>query len=608
MKKLTNILVLGLVVLLIGMVFVPAAAQEDVPGPGEGEPIIYPNLGDDIKTLNPIVSSDGSSNDVIAQIFPTFIGVDYTTYSYEPDQPGALATGWEVSEDGLAYTVTLRDDVFWSDGTPVTANDIVYSFDAIASGETDTTLGYVLTDIASVTAVDDYTLEITLNNASCDAFGNVVALPVVPAHVYSSVFAEFGDMNESDFNLSDPGASAEAWTFGNFRPGEQVTLLADPTYTDAPNTGYTVPAGWVYKNVANQDLIVEQFLSGDLSLIASVPGSREEEIISLGDEGEINVGFAPASTVRFIALNGGNPENPQAAWEDLDEDGIYDPDEEELIEQEPHPILSDVRVRQALMFGMDWEALDIGAFGGGDVQLASHWLPTHWSYDEETVPFYPFDLEQARTLLTEAGWIDDDGDEGTAASPTPRVAQGVETVEDGTTLAFELITNAGNVENESTGILLTDQWAQIGVDLDFQPVDFNILVDELLAQTYDAVMVFWGIGNIAFPDQDIRVTFGPENDNPGGGFNTSSFYSERMMELLVQANDPAQTDGCNIDARIPLYQEAYQILRDEVAWIWLGTSTVYSAISNNIENFTTVTGPGYRRITDQSAGWVIFED
>jgi len=173
-----------------------AYAQDDKPGAGEGGPIIDANLGSDIKTLNPILNRDGSSNNIIIRLFPVIVGVNPETLNYDVNQRGALATKIDVSEDGLTYTITLRDDWNWSDGTPITSADYKYAFDAIASGETNSPLTYVLDYIASVEATDEHTVVVTAVKAGCTVINNISFVPVVPAHIYSEQFATFADMNE----------------------------------------------------------------------------------------------------------------------------------------------------------------------------------------------------------------------------------------------------------------------------------------------------------------------------------------------------------------------------------------------------------------------------
>jgi len=568
MKHISKLLLVGVLLAMLSVLVTTVGAQEEGDyETGEGDPIIFPNLGNDISTLNPILSADGSSNAVIARIFPSLIGVSADTLNYARGVPASLATDWEISDDGLVYTITLREDWSWSDGTPITSADVKYAYDAIASGETNTALTYILDDVAAVDAVDDYTLEVTLTEPKCSALGNVATIPVVPAHVYSEEFPTFADMNESDFNLSVQPATAESWLFRNFRPGEQVTLVADPNYPDA-YLGTVVPEGWVYRNVATTNLIVEEFLVGNLTYLTSAPSERKDEVRALGDAGEIQVYEAPASTIRFLSFNLADPENPQ---DGLDENG-------EAIDQGNHPILGDVRVRQAMMHAVDWEELNQAVFGGEGIQVASHVLPTSWAYDPD-IPFYEFDQELADELMTEAGWVDDDDDPS-----TPRVAQGALYAEDGTPMELEYITNAGNDEQEAMGLLLQDQWGSVGIGIDFNPIDFAVAVETFQAQTYDMLGVFWGFG---FPDDPdgAKVVFAPENDVVGGGFNTTSYNNPEWNELMAQANDPAQTDGCDRETRAELYSEAYSILRDDTPWFWISTSIVVSAAQGDVENF-----------------------
>jgi len=570
--------------LLVGVTVVSLAtaalAQDEKPAAGEGGPIIAANLGSDIKTLNPILSNDGSSAAIIARLFPVIVGVNPDTLNYDVNQRGALATKIDISEDGLTYTITLRDDWNWSDGTPITSADYKYAFDAIASGETNTALTYVLDYIESVEAPDAHTVVVTAKAPGCTVLNNISFVPVVPAHIYSERFPTFADMNESDFNLQDPGATAGIWKFGNFRPGEQVTLLADTNYPDA-HDDYVIPEGYVYRNVADETLILEQFIAGDLTF-AQAPAARNDDLRAMGTEGTAQVSEVPAASIQFIGLNQADPTNPQPG---LDEEG-------NAIDQGHHPIFGDVRVRQALMYAMNWEALNQAALNGEGVQLASHVLPTSWAFDA-TVPLYEYDVEKAAALLEEAGWVDDDNDPA-----TPRVAKGALYAEDGTLLAFTLETNTGNDSSEAIGTLLQEQWGAVGFDVDFQQIDFNILLDEFTGQTYDAVMLFWGF---SFPDNpdDASANFLPSNDVPGSGFNVTSYNNPRVTEILTEAN---QVAGCDQTTRANLYKEMFQILRDDAPWIWLDTSVIVVGAQTGVQNWDPLPGLG---VSWNEDSWIV---
>ena len=587
MKKFSSLLVLTLLIALVGALLVPVSAQDDeIPAPGEGDPIIAANLGGDIASINPFDSPDSASAAVQTRLFPGFLGLDPDTANVAPNTDGNLVTGWEVSEDGGSIIFTLRDDMVWSDGVPITSADVVYTWDVfqVLIPENGTNYTYIADSIVEITAIDDYTVEMELTAPACSAFVNISALPVAPQHIYSERFPDPVDMIGSDLNLGDPGATAGPWVFANFRPGEQVTLIDDQNYPDAA-AGYVVPAGWVYRNIADTTLIVEQFLNGDITY-ASITTDRFDELRDIAADGGAILDERPSTGNLSVFLNLADPTNPQPG---LDEDG-------NTIDQGFHPIFGDVRVRQALMYAIDFEAFDLAVYNGNGIQLATHWLPTNWAYDTDAVPFYDFDIDQANALLEEAGWVM--GDDGF------RVAQGAEHAEDGTPLAFTMVTNAGNAEREAGLLVLDDMWAVVGIDVDAQAIDFNVLVDQLLSQTYDAIMIGWGFGLPADPVQDIRVTFSPTNDLPGGGFNTPSYNNARVNELLEMADDPVATEGCNQDIQRELVIEAYSILRDELPWLWLSTRTVMTAFQPGTGNLN----PSLVSAVNDQDSWVLTAD
>lgn len=562
-----KILLVGLCLALLGIIAVPVIGQ-DV-GPGEGAPVINPNFGGDIATLNPIIADDGSSNDIIDLIYPDFLEVSVDTGVITAGAAGSMVTDWTISEDGMVYTFTLRDDWFWDDGTPVTSADIQYVWDAIQDEEllANGNLLDVKDKVASVESPDAQTVVITFKGAACNAIDTAAAINPVPAHVYRELFGDdYAAMNESEDNLN-PTVSAGRFKFLNFRPGEQVTLIANQDYPDAAG-GAVIPEGFIDKVVTDQTIQTEQFLAGDLSYM-NVPQGRQDELQALVDAGEYQGTQTRRFNIRFVALNTADSNNPQPG---RDEDGND-------IDQGIHRLFGDVRVRQALNYAVDFGAINEGVFFGAGLQVPTHSGATNW-VDISDIEPYPFDPDQAAALLEDAGWIDEDGD-GIRECHGCLYATEVDADFEGEPLAFELLTNSGNVSQEALGNVLSDLWGEIGFDVDFAPIDFNVLVDTFTGQDFDAVMIFWGFGFPEDPD-GIRVTFGPENDEPGSGFNAVSYNNARVNELLDTA---LVLPGCDVTERAALYHEAYQILRDDSPWLWLGGSTGLVVAQNNIENF-----------------------
>jgi peptide/nickel transport system substrate-binding protein len=568
------------VMLLCLLVIVPVVAQEGTLGAGEGAPIVAGNFGGDISTTNPLLVNDGASADIVNRIYPLFIGNDPESGLPVPGASRSVAADWSFSEDGLVMTVTLRTDWAWSDGTPITSADVKYAYDAVISGEVDSPItSFVEPYIASLEAPDASTVVITFKELDCTAVQVAANLAVVPAHHYNQVFPAFADITaESEENLN-PGVTAGPYNFRNFRPGEQVTLIASPDYVDTP-AGYTVPEGFIYKTVADQLVWVEQFLAGDITYVDSVPEDRQADLAERGAAGEFQYYESPAGTWQVLLFNTADPANAQAG---RDEDG-------NVIEQTPHPIFGDVRVRQAFVHAIDHAALNAGAFSGTGIPVGGMMLPQSWAYNEALAP-YAFDPDMAMSLLDEAGWVDDDND-----PETPRVAQGAAVAADGTVLEFALTSFTGNPSVDSSVVLMADQLTNVGFKVNLDVIEFGPMVDKLLGQTYDALMVFWGVG-VNSP-QDMIDLLGSASDQPGAGFGVTSFYNEEFESLMQEART---LPGCDEAARKALYDQAQQIVYDNVPMYFVNTSLVPVAVSGQVPNFE----PRKNGIFWNQAAWAI---
>ncbi len=207
-------------------------------------------------------------------------------------------------------------------------------------------------------------------------------------------------------------------------------------------------------------------------------------------------------------------------------------EEGNLIEQDPHPILSEHAVRLAMAHALDYQSIIDNVYLGQGYPIASNVLPAvDWAYDPSIEP-YAYDPELSAQILDEAGWVDSDGD-------------GVRD-RDGQTLSLSLMTNAGNTTREDMGVLVQDQLNALGFDITFEAIDFGTLVDQLLGQTFDMVIIGWtGLGT----DPNDESFWHTENDVPGSSFNFVSFQNERVNELLKEG---VSIPGCAPEDRAPV--------------------------------------------------------
>jgi peptide/nickel transport system substrate-binding protein len=536
MRKLFKFVLLGVILV---MAVAPAAAQDDL-----GNVIIGSTFGSTGVNFNPITSSTATEQDIMNLLYPALVGVNPETAVIEPGAPGGLAESWEVSEDGLVYTITLKDYFTWSDGTPVTANDIAISWAAIQSGQIETPIAYLVDYITDVEVVDDHTLQVTVPEASCESVGNFY-FQAFPSHV---VTAEDGTVDWAlvqEMTMSDESA-LEVGPYGlSAQIPDQQTALVPVAEDQWPSEfeGPILNDGYIQKVVGDQTIETEQLLAGDVDFSSFVPVDRRDDVRAA--ENLNSYEFSPGNTWDYLAVNHANPENPQPAY---DEDG-------NLIEQDPHPLFADRDVREAMAHAINMEdVITAAVFGEGSV-MQSMYAPGTWVYNDE-VPFYEYDPELASQMLADAGWTDEDGD-GVVE------CHGCANAEEGTPFSFTLYTNQGNTRREAFGQIVQDQLSDVGIQVDFQTIDFNVLVDMLDQQTFDAVIqIFGSSGDVI------------------GGSNSVSYVNPQMDELMRSA---LTLEGCDTAERAAIYGEAAALFHQDLPYIVQFSSDGMYAWQNTVE-------------------------
>ncbi len=239
-------------------------------------------------TLDPNLASDYYSTLPIEQMFLGLTNINNATSEIEPE----LATSWESSEDGLTWTFTMRDDVMWSDGNPVTANDVEYSVKRAIMPETASPYAYVLyiienaatinqtaiptdtydIDTLGVTAIDDYTVQFTLESPApyFESISSLWTLRPVP----SWAIEEYGDAWTEPENIVTNGP----YKITDWSLGESLSFVKNPDYFDADN---------VQIEEITVDIITDQFTevalyeSGELDVAGENAGSFSiEELLA----------------------------------------------------------------------------------------------------------------------------------------------------------------------------------------------------------------------------------------------------------------------------------------------------------------------------------------
>ena len=525
--------------LVLLLVAVPVFGQD-------AETIVIRGFGN-IVTFNPALSDDGASSQAYNLLFPSMLDVDSFTGEVIPG-----LTSYTVGEDSKTYTFTIRDDANWSDGTPITSADIAFVLEATQQEAINTIHEDIVSQIADIQIIDDKTYAITLNEINCAALGNFQGIRFLPAHKYA---ADFSDFESSDFNLN-PDISGGPYILEEWAPDEFQRFRANPDfYGGAPQIPFLVN-----RVIGEQALAIQAIQAGEIDY-TYFQGDLFEQI---QNRDSLQFASFPQVSVNFLSLNWVDPNDPQPAY---NEDGSPNP-------QTPHPLFSDVRVRQAVAMG--WNKLDVlETLGGADggTPLVGVVAPAFgWAYNTD-VELWSYDPEAAMALLDEAGWTDSDGD-------GVRECNGCATAEEGTPLSFTIRYSDILQLFETSVLVAQDQLSQIGFEVNLELVEWsNYITDVYQGQRYDATAMS---NSTATDPNSFTTLLNSQQDIPGAGNNLASYVNPEVDELIQAARS---VPGCDPAARAEIYYQIQQITHDDVAYDWTFIPNIFHVANNRIGNF-----------------------
>ncbi|MFP4974082.1 ABC transporter substrate-binding protein [Paenibacillus sp. CN-4] len=494
----------------------PAAAQS------RNDTIIV-GLTDPSGAFTPFFHESGYDGNVASLLYASLVTVDDKGVPV-PE----LAEKWDVSEDQLTYTFHLRKDLKFSDGSPLTADDVAFtwtiqydkSYDGGSSlpslkvkGGQAYKEGTAKT-IEGIKVIDPQTISVTLEQP------NATALVTLGSNVLSKAYYgkdyTIGNL-EYIKKLHEKPLGDGPYKLEKFIPGQEVRLVANEHYFKGkPKTEH-----FIYKTSQGDTW---QFLETGEVDYASF-SATEENIEKLKSLGFVNIIPYTPSTYGYLQVN---------------------------LE---HEALKDKRVRQAITYGLDRQSIFVDAAEGAGAVANIPASPISWSYTEEGINPYPYDLEKAKQLLDEAGWTEGAG--------------GIRE-KDGQKLSLHYLGS----KSKNTDIFIAvakENFAALGIE--FQPeifADFNALVSKVEGGDYD--LVSFSTPMLTDPSEGLMQFFNGEikgYDNP------------KFTELYNKAL--ATTD---IEQRKAVYKELYQLVNDELPVIFTSYKKTVYAYNGRIQNLS----------------------
>ncbi|HDR6956963.1 MULTISPECIES: ABC transporter substrate-binding protein [Bacillus cereus group] len=473
----------------------------------------------------PYFQQNGWDGNVTSVIFASLVSTD------KQGKPiPELAEKWDVSSDQLTYTFHLRKDLKFSDGSPLTADDVAFTLtllhDKAYEGEVDISQYAVkggkeykegkATSIEGIQVVDPQTIKITTEKV------NSQAIFVLGGTVLSKAYygKDYKQNTSLDYlkDLYGKPLAAGPYKFEKYIPGQEVRFVANENYY----AGKPKIQNFIYK-ITSSDTKLQLFQTGEVDHTGLGTGDEVLEQAKALEFANIQIETAPSFS--YIYMNNNKP------------------------------YLKDKKVRQALIYGLDRKKyVDTALKGYGTVaNVPIH--PTSWAYTEEGVNKYEYDKEKAKKLLDEAGW---------------KVGSDGIREKDGQKLKLSYFGPSSAKDSDLLIPIAKENYKEIGVEFNPEFMDFNTMLSKVNKGDYDLASVSTPI--TSDPSETAGEYLSTANE-------TSLGYKNAKVDELIQKG----IETVDIEKRKPIYKELYKELSDDPPVILLNYRRTITGYNGNIK-------------------------
>jgi len=453
----------------------------------------------DSTTLDPILTIQNADIWVMNNMNALLVRVNRKATDVEPD----LAESWTISDGGRVYTFHLRAGLRFSDGSPLKASDVKFSLERLRDRQ-DSVMAGMFSVIEGIAIPDDRTVVITLRHPSAPFLAALA--------MFSAAILPEAAVKAAGEGFGNAPVGSGAFMLDEWQRGQYLRLKKNPYYWEA-NRVKLDGVEWVY--VPNDNTRILKLQAGEVDAAIFIPFSRVRELQA---NPEINVHLDPSSREDHILIN------------------------------HAHAPLGDVRVRRALYYALDRQAIvDAVTFGFGTV--ASSFIPAGAMFHNPNNPRYDHDPAKAKALLAEAGVKD---------------------------LKLKFLLTAGDSVHDQIGVIVQDQLAKVGIDVQIVKQEEGQQWESTVAGDYDLSVNYW-TNDIIDPDQ--KATFCVYGDDENRSYYTS--YKNPEVTKLVEEGR-VELDRAK---RQKIYYKIQEIAKRDVHWIDLYYSPFRNASRTNVKNF-----------------------
>lgn len=506
-----------------------AKAMTELPDYAQGDWNVYA-FGNNLKTITPLVSSDAYASDVQRYVLESLIARNPDSLEWE----GLIAKSWQVSDDGLTITFQMRDDVTFSDGEPLTADDVVFTFNFIMNEAIQAPRDRAyLEKIKEVKANGKYEVVFTYKEPYFEALSLAGGMGIFPKHFYGPYLKKPQDFNESKGLLMGSGPyrmpDPKGWTpdKGN------IELVRNQRYWGDVQPSYN---RILWRIIQNDSARLTTYRNGDIDAYSARPleysGLRKDQQIM--DKSQNFEYMPPIAGYSYIGWNQERNGKPT--------------------------LFADRRVRQAMSYLTNIDRIIQDIFLGYAEPAISPFSNTSKQHDTNLKP-WQFNLEKAQALLKEVGYEDRNGD-------------GVLEDKDSKPFEFKLTYYSDNEDTKRMVLLLKDMYAKAGVRMIPTPQEWPVILDALNNKDFEAITLGW----TSAIETDIYQMFHSSQTKINGDNFIS--YKNPDLDKLIDQTRATIDEG----KRMPLWQQAERIMYEDQPYTFLIRRQTLEFIDQRIRN------------------------
>lgn len=497
----------------------------------------------DAVSFHPYQTTDTASSGYQSLVYTGgLLRLDEQTLEYIPN----MAESYSISDDGLTFTFHLRKTMKWSDGQPITARDFEWTYQQASNPDNEFPYLSQLDFIKSYKALDDYTLEVTIDKVYAPALGQISGLITpLPKHVWEKYAWSDPEKNPE---IYQPSVVSGPYKLVEWKRDQYAIFEANENYwyKGAPNV-----SRYVIEIVPDQDIAYEKFKSGE-SDTGPITPEKLDEARQLSNA-TVYEWWPAAASWSYIGLNM--------------RDGF---------------VTSDINVRHGLNYAIDKQLLTDQVMLGQAKRLCSIYPETSWAYNAD-VPCYDYDRDKAIAAFEQAGYTYD-GDKMVDKN--------------GQQLTLKLIYGPNtNQTRELIAVTVQDFLSKIGIDVEIQAMEWSSFLEALHSNNPDWDMYIGGWS--ATIDPQIMFTIWSQENIPQ--LNSVAYVNKEVESLFDEAGGTYDTQ-----LRQEKYGEIQRIIAEDSPYIFLFYNKAWSGQNNRIKGIEpTPLGIGWNQedwYIEQSSG------